>query len=109
MNPVIIHADGTDCGHEGTLQATLHMDGGPRCPAGQPVTHVRFGGTTLTIEQAYASLKQVADAWAKAITPILSALAEFGRKLSAEPSIRALAAAAKVVDEERQREDADRG
>lgn len=69
------------------------------------MTHVRYGGTTLPVDQAYASLKSMADAWVKALTPIVTAMAEFGRQMSAEPTIRALAALAAVVDEARRAED----
>jgi hypothetical protein len=105
MTPIVIHADGTDCTHEGEPQAPIHADGFPVCPAGQLMTHVRLAEVTLTIDQVYTSIKSMAEGWASAITPIVSALAQFGRTLSSNPAIRALAAAA----EERQREETGRG
>jgi hypothetical protein len=106
MDPVMLHGDGTDCRHEGNAQAAISDEGGPICPAGLPITHMRFNGNTLTIEQAYTSLKSMADAWVKALNPIVTALAAWGRQVSGDPVIRALAAASAVVDEERQRETA---
>lgn len=104
MNPVMLHADGTDCHHDGQPQATMLDEGGPLCPGGQPVTHVRFNGKVLTIEEAYSSIKAMASNLAAAITPLVAAAAEFCRRISADPAIRALAAAAQVVSEERARE-----
>lgn len=104
MKPVMIHADGTDCRHEGTPQATIHDEGGPLCVAGIRVTHVRFNGKVLTIGEACAALKNVADVFAAQLTPVITALAELGNRIGAalDPAIRALAAAAEVVDEERE-------
>lgn len=109
MDPVIIHADGTDCHHKGQPQASAHDDGALRCPAGIRVTHVRFNGQMVTIEEACATLKSAADAWVKAITPVVAALAGFVRQFTSDPAICALAAAAAVVDEERALDDARRG
>ncbi len=33
----MLHADGTDCCHDGQPQATLLDEGGPLCPGGLPV------------------------------------------------------------------------
>ena len=38
MKPVMIHADGTDCHHEGPPQSAVHDDEGPRCAGGLLVT-----------------------------------------------------------------------
>jgi hypothetical protein len=104
MKPVMIHADGTDCRHEGTPQATVCDDGGPLCAAGIPITHVRLNGKVLTIGEACAALKNVADVFAAQLTPVITALAELGNRIGAamDPAIRALAAAAEVVDGERE-------
>lgn len=79
MNPVIIHADGTDCRHQGTPQAAVSDDGGPLCPAGQPVTHIRFNGQVLTIEQAAAAFRQMTTGFAEALKPLAAAFARFAR------------------------------
>jgi hypothetical protein len=79
MNPVIIHADGTDCRHEGNPQATMRDDGGPLCPAGQPVTHIRLNGHVLTIEQAGAAFRQMTDAFAKAVKPLRAFFSGLGQ------------------------------
>lgn len=105
MRPVMLHADGTDCFHDGTPRATMLEESGPLCPGGLPVTHVRFNGNVVTIESAYASLKGMAEAFTKAITPLVASFAEVARKIGNDPAIRALAAAAAVVNDERQRED----
>jgi hypothetical protein len=104
MKPVMIHAGGTDCRHEGTPRATIHDEGGPLCAAGIRVTHVRFNGKVLTIGEACAALKNAADVFATQLTPVITALAELGNRIGAAlgPAIRALTAAAEVVDEERE-------
>jgi hypothetical protein len=102
---VMIHADGTDCGHEGKAKATVYDDGGPACAGGIPVTHVRFNGQVLTIGQACAALKQMGDTISKALTPMVTDLARFARQVCDDISIVALAAASAVVDEEREREE----
>jgi hypothetical protein len=109
MKPVMIHADGTDCHHEGAAQATVHDEGGPKCAAGLPVTHVRFNGREMTVEEAYASLKNIADVFAKQLTPVITAFVKLAAQIGAamEPTIRVLATAAAVVDEERELDDDD--
>lgn len=97
----MIHADGTDCHHAGQPQATVHDEGGPLCPGGLLVRHVRFNGKVLTVEEACTSFTSMARTFAAAITPLIAAFAEFTRQISADPAIRALAAAADVVNEER--------
>jgi hypothetical protein len=104
MRPVIIHADGTDCGHTGDAKATVTDPGGPLCPAGLPVTHVRFNGQVIAIEQACVSLKSIADAITSALTPTVTALAAFGEMVWDDPAVRVLVAACAVVNEERERE-----
>lgn len=104
LAPVLVHADGTNCSHAGRPQPIASMSDVPACPAGQPVTGVRFDGRTLTLEQVYRSLKSIAEAWTKLLTPSMSALlAAAGPLLDADPQIRALAAATAVIDEARQR------
>jgi hypothetical protein len=104
MKPVMIHADGTDCRHEGPPQATIHDEDGSLCAAGIRVTHVRFNGKVLTIGEAYAALKNVADVFAAQLTPMITALAGLCNQIGAamDPAIRTLAAAAEVVDGERE-------
>jgi hypothetical protein len=103
----IVHADGTTCQHDGEPQATMAEDGGPLCPGGQQVTHIRFGGRLLTIAEAYAAFSSMAETITKAIAPLAAAFVEFGRKLSTDPYIRALTAAAAVIEQEREREHAE--
>jgi hypothetical protein len=70
-DPVIVHADGTDCHHPGDPQATADDPGGPRCPAGMPVGGVRVGAVTWTLDEAAAAL----DRAMAAIRPVLEAAA----------------------------------
>lgn len=95
----LLHADGTECHHPGNAQATVHDDGGPVCPAGQPVTHIRYNGRYLTIADAYAALSSMAETITKAIAPVAAAFVEFARTVGNDPHVRALAAASEVVQE----------
>lgn len=101
----IVHADGTTCQHEGEPRAGMHEDGGPLCPGGQQVTHFRFNGKVLTVAEAYVAFSSMAETITKAIAPLSAAFVEFGRKLSTDPYIRTLTAAAAVIERERARED----
>ena len=96
MKPVMIHADGTDCHYEGPWQSTVHDGKGPRCAGGLLVTHVRFGGSTLTIDEASAALQSVASAFAAAFIPLTESLSaafvNFGRQIRDDPRLRVLAA-----------------
>lgn len=76
MNPVMVHADGTDCRHEGVPQATVHEDSGPLCPAGRPVTHVRFNGKEMTLEEAQTAFRSLVDDFNRAFTPLIAAFGE---------------------------------
>ena len=76
MIPVIVHADGTDCHHAGQPQATM-PGGAPLCAAGLPVTHIRFNGQVLTIEQAAAAFMKLAEAFSEAVKPLMTAFARF--------------------------------
>ena len=96
MKPVMIHADGTDCHHEGPPQSAVHDDEGPRCAGGLLVTHVRFNGRLLTVEEAAAALQSVASAFAAAFIPLMESLTaafvNFGRQIRDDPRLRVLAA-----------------
>lgn len=100
----MIHADGTDCDHEGAPQRVATDDPMPLCPAGLPVTHVRLYDKVVTTGEALSSFRSIAEAVTRSLTPMVTAYAEFARKLSTDPHIRAFAAAAAVVDEERAKE-----
>jgi len=97
----LLHADGTACHHEGDAQATVHDDGGPVCPGGEQITHVRYNGRLLTITEAYAAFSSMAETLTQAIAPLAAAFAEFGRKLATNPRIRVLTAAAEAIERER--------
>ena len=63
MDPVLLHADGTDCRHDGPPAATAgDPGGGPCCAAGIPVTHVRVGAQILTIAEAQAAFAELTAA-----------------------------------------------
>jgi hypothetical protein len=100
LNVALLHEDGTTCQHTGKVQATVHDDDGPLCPAGQPLTHIRFNGRLLTISEAYSAFSSMAETITRAFAPFAEACAEFARVVGADPHIRAMAAAAKVISEE---------
>jgi len=100
LGVAILHSDGTTCRHEGDAKATVHDDGGPLCPAGEQITHIRYNGRLLTIAEAYAAFSSIAETITKAFAPLADAFAEFGRRLSTDPYIRALAAASEVIERE---------
>lgn len=104
LGTALLHADGSTCHHEGEAVATIADDGGPLCPAGQPITHALYNGRQLTIAEAYAALASMAETITKAIAPLAEAFAEFGRKLATDPHLRVLAAAAEALELERARE-----
>lgn len=99
MSTVIIHADGTDCAHEGDPQATVLDGDGPLCPDGIPVTHVRFNGQLLTLAEAAEVLARFGAALSRAMQPLLAAFAEFARVVSEDSGFRVLA---RRGEEERQ-------
>jgi hypothetical protein len=103
----LLHADGSMCRHEGKPVATMADDGGPLCPAGQPVTHVLFNGRRLTIGDAMSAFASMAATITQAMAPHAAAYAELGRKLDAGPHIRILAAAGEAIERERAREEND--
>lgn len=105
LGTALLHADGSTCQHEGNAQATVHDDGGPLCPAGQPITHVLFNGRKLTIAETYTALASIAEAITTAMLPVAAAFAELGRKLATNPHLRVLAATAEAIELERAREE----
>lgn len=94
MNPVMLHADGTDCRHQGQPQATMHAEGGPRCPAGLSVTHVRFNGKVLTVEEAAEAFQAMTRAFGEAFAHLAEAYTGMGRAVGSAmaPTPRAVAA-----------------
>jgi hypothetical protein len=78
MMPVMIHADGTECAHPGPPQATVDDDGGPRCPAGIPVTRVRMtDGREMTVEEAVEAFRDLGTAIIEAFRPLEGAVGPF--------------------------------
>ena len=108
MNPIMIHADGTDCYHGGMPQATVSDEGGPLCPYGRPITHIRFNGRVLTLDEALCALQSIADAFTSAIMPLIenlsAAFAEVGSAMMNDSRIRVLAAVLAEAERERERE-----
>jgi hypothetical protein len=111
MKPVMIHADGTGCHHEGPPKSAVHDGEGPRCAGGLLVTHVRFNGRTLTVEEAAAALQSVASAFAAAFIPLMESLSaafvNFGRQVRDDPRLRVLAATLSSAEAEAAAELAD--
>ncbi len=108
MRPVMLHADGTECGHEGPAARTLHDEGGPACPAGIEVTHVRSGEKDIPVDEAVRAMMQVGDAIAKVLTPMISQAAVLIRGPADLPAIRVAHGAAAAIEAEREREEASR-
>jgi hypothetical protein len=79
----MIHADSTECGHRGPPQATVHDDGGPRCPAGIPVTRIRmFDGREMTVEEAAEAFRNTVAAVVEAMRVIADASGPFFAQLA---------------------------
>jgi hypothetical protein len=97
MDPVLIHDDDSTCHHHGPAVATVHHPDGPRCSAGQLITHVRFNGQTLTVTEAYHAVMNLAATFTAALQPLACALAAACDRLAEDPAIQALAAAAQVI------------
>lgn len=76
-DPVILHWDGTGCDHAGDPQATADDPGGPLCPAGIPVTHVRLGGQVMTIEESRVAFRALVTAITEAADLLLFARIDF--------------------------------
>ena len=103
-DPVLVHADGTDCHHAGPVLRTVEDAGGPACSAGMDVTAVRLGDATVSIGDACASFRSLARTLAQAMGPLVAGFAETAQMLTRDPAVRALAAAAEVICEERAKE-----
>jgi hypothetical protein len=82
VKPMMIHADGTDCNHHGTPQATVHDDGGPRCAAGIPVIRIRMDGREMTIEEATEAFRKLGAAFIEAIRPLADAAGPYLAELA---------------------------
>ncbi len=95
MKPVMIHADGTDCPHQGPPQATVNDEGGPLCPAGIPVTHIRFNGQVLTIPQAGAALRDLTEGLTRSLASLTALFSDLAGAVGTafETAFRALSAA----------------
>jgi len=102
----LVHQDLTPCHHDGPPQATFTDEGGPRCAAGQVITHVMIGGNLLTVEEAAAAVKGIADAFTAMFTDMIMEIVRFITDLGAalEPQMRILAAAAAAWETERDAE-----
>lgn len=107
--PAVVHADGTPCGHEpGPDRFARAGPDGYWCPAGERVTHVRFGGSDLDMAEAIAGLQAMAAAMISAMTPVVravvAALQQLGDVALADARLRVLAAACDQHDAEVTRE-----
>jgi hypothetical protein len=66
---VIIHADGTVCGHRGDPA------GPARCPAARPVAWVRVAGRDIPLDAAAAAFGALTAALTDALTAVLASWA----------------------------------
>jgi hypothetical protein len=105
----MIHADGSDCDHEGSPLAAVSDVGGPRCAGGEPVTHVRINGSVLTIEEAVKAFQNIADAFTAVLSPLIASLASWAGQFGAalQPAARILAAAGEAYGAEMELADDD--
>jgi hypothetical protein len=72
----MLHDDGTCCTHDGNPQP----GDPPRCSAGQPITHVSFNGTTMTLAQTAEAFAAMSAALGRALTDLFASMvAAFGR------------------------------
>lgn len=62
LPPVMLHADGSACGHEGQPKRGPGDPGGPVCAGGREVTHAWAGGRKIPIGEAWHLL---ADAYGR--------------------------------------------
>lgn len=95
----VLHADGTVCGHEGTVQGLI---GAIRCPAGQPLTHVYIGATPVEIGKAFTAAAQLGGLFIAAMSPLMGVFRELAGPLAGvtggDPQLRVLFAAVRVAD-----------
>jgi len=102
----LVHWDLTPCHHDGPPQATITDKGGPRCAAGQTITHVMIGGHLSTVEEAAAAVKNLGDVITAMFTDLIALVIRLVAELGAalEPQMRVLAAAAVAWENERDAE-----
>lgn len=94
---MLIHADGTGCDHGG--QPGQSPDGaGPVCGAGWLVAWVQAGNQRLTLAEACESVAAMAEAFARALTPVFAAYAQMCAAFTDSPEVQALAAAGDILD-----------
>jgi hypothetical protein len=72
MEPHILHEDGTICHHEG-LPKVSSISTGISCSEGIIVTHVRFSGNMMTIEEAGIAFTIMAQKMNEVIFPLMTA------------------------------------
>jgi len=53
LPPVMLHADGSACGHEGQPKRGIADAGGPVCAGGREVTHAWVDGRKVPIGDAW--------------------------------------------------------
>jgi len=104
MRPALLHADGTDCYHEGRPQRIATDDQGPACPAGIEVTHVRFNGKAIPLPDAISALQQAGQKVADMLQPMIAQMVQHLNEVVGSPQIRVLAGAAAAIEQERERE-----
>jgi hypothetical protein len=97
VTAVILHADGTPCGHPGYTH-----DAGGRfwCGDGQLVTHVRTGEITTSLDTAISAVGQLGANFITALAPVMGLIRELGAVLGpvADQRWRVLTAAVREAD-----------
>ena len=98
---VLLHTDRTECHHDGPPLAVIGDDGGPLCPDGRNIAWVQYGPQAIPIDTAYASLAVLARIVFDAAAPErTAALAAECARISADPAVQALAAAAAAIGQD---------
>lgn len=101
MKPIMIHEDGSDCSHVGPPQSTVLDDGGPRCAGGILVTRIRFNGHEMTVEDAVATLNNIANVFAYWLNETIASFVKLASNIGiATGQINILTAAVDAYDKE---------
>lgn len=99
MKPDILHQDGTVCCHEGLPKKSDPSGKNILCPEGFVVTHIRFNGNVMTLEESAIMFAKMAKIFNESMQPLIVAFAKMASQLgSALSGIQALSL--NTVDEQ---------
>lgn len=101
--PVMLHAGGSECHHEGPAQRMADDEAGAACSAGIEITHVRFNGADMPVAEVVHAMTQVGQNLGVWLNAMITQLAGVAERLADSPAMRIIAKAAAAVEAERQR------